>query len=419
MRWNAVKFLKVAVPVVLLAALAFVAQPRNLSLFKDDHNVTLVFSARQIEAIRAAKRAGQRPSNHSSEENPKHKQQPEVEDIVVINNKVYDRNEVNLTAVQNAEKKVSVPKERNRTRSWPVALEPSDAAFLQRLDYSKYRPKDRNFLKKRAEVFVERARQVGRVCREAPKHMRVPEHSRFVWDLNHSPSIVFCPNYKVASTTWLSNFLRLAHFNENNPAIPDNLPKAKREKMQLMAKYGAKHDVVFKLYPSPPSDAEKVKAMTESVRVTVVRHPFARLLSGYRDKMTKLRPSPVKFGFRKTQQEIIAKYRRPESNNTSTFPTFEEFVRYVIDATENLVTAKDWERNVNCWVPYWAQCSVCANDYTLVMKLETMAEDEQFLIALSKLKELKGKKSKSWKHLNVRLARRRPGLLQGAHASSR
>ncbi|XP_037797705.1 carbohydrate sulfotransferase 10-like [Penaeus monodon] len=249
------------------------------------------------------------------------------------------------------------------------------------------------------------------MCRDAHPAARIPERSRFVWDRKHSPSIVFCPNYKVASTTWLSNFLKLAHYNEDNPAIPDNLPKAKREKMQLMAKYGAKHDVVFKLYPSPSSDLEKLKVMNESVRVTVVRHPFARLLSGYRDKMTKMRPSPVKFGFRKIQQEIIAKYRSHVTNNTSPFPTFEEFARYVIDSTGNLTTKKckttiinhsppPPPHQINCWVPYWAQCSVCATDYTLIMKLETMAEDEQFLVVLSNLKELKGKKGKNWKHLN-------------------
>lgn len=351
MRWNAGKILKVALPVALLAVFAFVTQPRNLSLLREDHNVTLVLSARQMKAMMEARQPKQ--TQHETKVDSKgdtRKEKPPLasEDIVVINNKVYDRNEVNLTALQTQTqtlKKVLVNKRENRTHFWPPTLDLSDAAFLEHLDYSKYRP-------------------------------------------------------KVASTTWLSNFLKLAHYNEDNPAIPDNLTKAKREKMQLMAKYGAKHDVVFKLYPSPSSDLEKLKVMNESVRVTVVRHPFARLLSGYRDKMTKMRPSPVKFGFRKIQQEIIAKYRSHVTNNTSLFPTFEEFVRYVIDTTGNLTTARDWEKNVNCWVPYWAQCSVCATDYTLIMKLETMDEDEEFLVVLSNLRELKGKKGKNWKHLH-------------------
>ncbi|XP_047501220.1 uncharacterized protein LOC125047147 [Penaeus chinensis] len=400
MKWSAGRILKVALPVVVLAVFTFVSQPRNLSLLRDNHNVTLVLSARQIKALTETRKPEQTQEKGEIEESKREKPLA-PENIVVINNKVYDRNEVNLTAIQTEpQKKVHVSKKENRTRSWPPTLELSDAAFLQHLDYSKYRPKERSILKARVGVFVERARRAGRACRGAPPDSRMPERSRFVWDRKHSPSIVFCPNYKVASTTWMSNFLKLAHYNEDNPAIPDNLPKARREKMQLMAKYGAKHDVVFKLYPTPSSDAEKLKVMSESVRVTVVRHPFARLLSGYRDKMTKMRPSPVKFGFRKIQQEIIAKYRSHVTNNTSPFPTFEEFVRYVIDSTGNLTTARDWEKNINCWVPYWAQCSVCATDYTLIMKLETMAEDEQFLVVLSNLKELKGKKGKNWKHLN-------------------
>lgn len=44
---------------------------------------------------------------------------------------------------------------------------------------------------------------------------------------------------------------------------------------------------------------------------------------------------------------------------------------------------------VKCWLPYWVHCGVCSSDYNIIMKLESMKEDEQFLITLSRLEELK------------------------------
>nr|XP_027210509.1 uncharacterized protein LOC113803897 [Penaeus vannamei] len=174
MRWNAGKILKVALPVALLAVFAFVTQPRNLSLLREDHNVTLVLSARQMKAMMEARQPKQ--TQHETKVDSKgdtRKEKPLLasEDIVVINNKVYDRNEVNLTALQTQTqtlKKVLVNKRENRTHLWPPTLELSDAAFLEHLDYSKYRPKERSVLRRRVGVFVERARRVGRVCRAAP-----------------------------------------------------------------------------------------------------------------------------------------------------------------------------------------------------------------------------------------------------------
>lgn len=44
---------------------------------------------------------------------------------------------------------------------------------------------------------------------------------------------------------------------------------------------------------------------------------------------------------------------------------------------------------VKCWLPYWVHCGVCSSDYNIIMKLESMKDDERFLITLSRLEELK------------------------------
>ncbi|XP_047501236.1 carbohydrate sulfotransferase 11-like [Penaeus chinensis] len=278
----------------------------------------------------------------------------------------------------------------------PAVLQPSNAEELKNIDFSRYNSEDRSLLEARLPVLVRRARQVGEVCRSSRLPLRTHQPPRFLWDKTHSPSIVWCPIYKVASTTWLINFLRLAHFNENNTAIPSNVTKEEQDMLRLTHRYGASHHAAFAAFPSPGSPRAKARALRESVRVIIVRHPFTRILSAYRDKMTKLKPLPLKYRFRDLQKAIIAKYRSPKSTDNSTFPTFAEFVQYVIDSTEDLGTAKEWLK-VKCWRPYWVHCSVCSTDYNIIMKLETMREDEQFLITLSSLSELKSQAT--WKHL--------------------
>ncbi|CAL4168498.1 unnamed protein product [Meganyctiphanes norvegica] len=63
-----------------------------------------------------------------------------------------------------------------------------------------------------------------------------------------------------------------------------------------------------------------------------------------------------------------------------------------------------FQPKVVCWMPFWVQCGACSHDYQVVIKLETMQDDEQFLFHIGSLKELQnihewrnnqGKKSSS------------------------
>ncbi|XP_063597684.1 carbohydrate sulfotransferase 10-like [Penaeus indicus] len=295
------------------------------------------------------------------------------------------------------------PSAENRTnngkgvRTFTPVLKLSYGAALRNISYASYSSEDAAILKNRVDEMARRAKVVGQVCKSTKSLSKKPSRISVVWDTKHTPSIVWCPVYKVASTTWMRNFLRLAHFNENNPKIPRNISKEKQDKRRFSVRFGATHNRVFELYPGPEDDAERSRVMQESVRVIIVRHPFARLLSAYRDKMIKKNPIPVRFKFRELQKYIIAKYRGSNSTDNSSFPSFAEFVQHVIDSTEEYVTPKDWTDNVKCWLPYWVHCGVCSSDYNIIMKLESMKDDERFLITLSRLEELKN--VASWVHL--------------------
>ncbi|KAG0701623.1 Carbohydrate sulfotransferase 11 [Chionoecetes opilio] len=114
--------------------------------------------------------------------------------------------------------------------------------------------------------------------------------------------------------------------------------------------------------------------------------------------MLKIHPQPVSNGFLKIQKKIIKKYRPANPNDTFPFPTFPEFVQYVIDMSAYYTTGEQWRENVICWIPFWAQCDVCSMDYNVIMKLETMTDDEKFLITLSNMKKLK-KIEGEWRNL--------------------
>lgn len=57
---------------------------------------------------------------------------------------------------------------------------------------------------------------------------------------------------------------------------------------------------------------------------------------------------------------------------------------------------------VVCWTPYWVQCGVCASDYQVIIKLETMAADEQFLAQVANLKEIKN--VHEWRNLSAKVS---------------
>ena len=63
--------------------------------------------------------------------------------------------------------------------------------------------------------------------------------------------------------------------------------------------------------------------------------------------MQKMQPLPRFHNFRELQKEIIAKYRPKDSEDDSPYPSFPEFIQHVIDSTENLTTAKEWNENVS------------------------------------------------------------------------
>merc|ERR1712032_1673461 len=136
-------------------------------------------------------------------------------------------------------------------------------------------------------------------------------------------SLVWCKVPKAGSSTWTYNFLKLAGVN----------PKEKI------------HKVLRDHYPKQDSN----KVMQDTFRFMVVRHPFERILSAYRDKL----------------EDLARDINTPVTK-------FDEH-----------------------WMPIWMLCSPCIVKYEVIAKMETFSEDTQFTLAQAGLED---SLTVEWKH---------------------
>ncbi|XP_071455015.1 carbohydrate sulfotransferase 11-like [Hetaerina americana] len=240
-----------------------------------------------------------------------------------------------------------------------------------------------------------RLRQVEEVCRRhnlglyrqsagtsSIKHPPTPQYSVFYIDKPHK--ISWCPIYKAASSTWLYNFLILG-------GVPEASLQAPKEQLSVLAR---------RIFPEPEFK-EAEEAFRSTFKFMVVRHPFERLLSAYRDKLENSKVGlehGVLHFYRKYGRHIVSKYRfnrtlprdtKVDENEERIEPTFREFVRYLID--------EDPTRADDHWIPYYLFCTPCLLRYDAIAKVETMQRDQEYIIRSSGLLGEKGIQPR-WRH---------------------
>ena len=128
--------------------------------------------------------------------------------------------------------------------------------------------------------------------------------------------------------------------------------------------------------------------LMNTMRLLVVRDPWDRLLSAYRDKL-ELGNTADQQAFQESYgKDMVAKYRREglerfgegfyESNSgapvsvrgrTLNEPTFWEFVQAIIREGVN-------DRH---WNPYHLHCNLCHVEFNFIVKLENIVEEEKEL----------------------------------------
>ncbi|XP_059175006.1 uncharacterized protein LOC131955073 isoform X2 [Physella acuta] len=219
---------------------------------------------------------------------------------------------------------------------------------------------DRSRLQTEQVKYEEHRRRVGHVCRN---QTRPPHPTNLLWLVKklNNPLIstrtraLFCPVGKVAST-FFTRFLMIIE----QPSLahsPYDIPieKASRESIRSL------------------KSLRTLQAMssfiTGSTSIVFGRNPYSRIFSAYIDKM--LSPNPYywkSWGEKALKMSSILKANGTCASNV----TFEQFLKAV---------ALDlYKRDLHLKMVS-AECQMCALNYSIVGRLETMREDVDYIAA--------------------------------------
>ncbi|XP_014218307.1 carbohydrate sulfotransferase 11-like [Copidosoma floridanum] len=190
-------------------------------------------------------------------------------------------------------------------------------------------------------------------------------HRPNAWEflVNREHRIIWCNVFKAASTSWMYNFNLLAGYSAQflraSKAVPVSLARQK--------------------YPRPTAD-ELARYLNDSVSFLIVRHPFERLLSAYRDKLEHSLPHTF---HSKLGAHIVSAYRAKSPKSAGKhgprYPLFEEFVRWLLC---------EWRAGNELdmhWTPIINFCTPCQVRFTVIAKFETLHDDQNYLIKLARV----------------------------------
>ncbi|XP_030385116.1 carbohydrate sulfotransferase 11 isoform X2 [Scaptodrosophila lebanonensis] len=193
-------------------------------------------------------------------------------------------------------------------------------------------------------------------------------HTPNTWEflVNKKYHIIWCNVFKAASSSWMFNFNVLAGYS------PSYLRKTKKILLNLARER----------YPRVSLE-ELREAQNDSVTFIIARNPFERLLSAYRDKMVFALP----YSFHdKLGRSIVRNYRKKQtllarSANTK-YPSFPEFVHWLLDQVKR-GSFIDMH-----FVASTSFCTPCLIRFDMILKFESLAEDQLYLIEKTGLKRV-------------------------------
>ncbi|XP_046970130.1 carbohydrate sulfotransferase 11 isoform X2 [Vanessa cardui] len=191
-------------------------------------------------------------------------------------------------------------------------------------------------------------------------------HKAYAWEylINRQYHVIWCNIFKAASTSWMYNFNLMANYTATF------LDKTKEVPLELARKKYAR-----------PTVEMLRKAQGDSITFLIVRHPLERLASAYNDKIVHAWPKSF---HDQMGRRIIKKYRKSSVKPVPTerYPVFEEFVSYVLDEAK---VKKTLDMH---WTPYTDFCTPCKFNFDVILKFETLDEDQRFLIQMARLQEV-------------------------------
>ncbi|XP_063702327.1 carbohydrate sulfotransferase 11 [Culicoides brevitarsis] len=219
--------------------------------------------------------------------------------------------------------------------------------------------------------FNERRQTLQEACVKWKLVDKYPVNS---WEFFISPGhgLAWCNIFKAASSAWMYYFNILGGYNLQY------LQRTKASPIELARKR----------FPRP-SQPELIEALSSSVSFLIVREPFERLLSAYRNKLEGCRNKYYKL----LGEQIVRKFRRDKNNkpinnkkahklSKHSGPTFKEFLQFLV---HHYKTGGRFDEH---WSPIYTFCTPCSINLTLIAKTETFQRDTEYIIRQAGLESL-------------------------------
>jgi len=223
-------------------------------------------------------------------------------------------------------------------------LESENDSTTSAINLSTTKSSNVSFLTDWLKIHEHRREVVKRVCKNTTSlHFSYPPLHRFLYEPNNK--LLYCRHAKVGTTTWLTELLHVSNV-----------------KIKLKG-YTSKelHVKVPRIFGLGSMKSLRKKILSAE-SFTMVRHPFERLVSAYKDKIL-INDDPNKAELR-SNLKIVYGDR-----------SFRSFVTYIVDQAKHYC-----RRYSKCdldihWLPYVARCGYCQVPYKYLLKAENFEEE--------------------------------------------
>ena len=238
-----------------------------------------------------------------------------------------------------------------------------------------------------------RIENIRNVCHQTSLSRATPSTSNHLYAIKRK-NITYCPVFKAASSLWLENMINLSGATDRVKA------KAKSTypgDLIQQAKFVGIGPTTGNLHWKAQSNAyTRRNSSVAGIAFVIVRHPFERLVSAFRDKLERTHRSNAYY-YEKYGKHIVKEFRDravttlganffSQANNfgallavpgnrrpDATLPSFWEFVKYILHST--LPVPMDEH-----WMPIYQYCSICEEHhramYNYILRFEDIGTEQ-------------------------------------------